>query len=133
MYTSLLEDISSVLSSSNFIAGGLEVYPDDYDGDINNETEFCRVNILPTNSFNIAHGAVKILDGVIIFTIYTKAGEGQLRVMQLSDFLDDFFQNKKLSNGTELGTSSLTGGGLDTKNKTLYSIRYTVPFKIYGE
>jgi len=133
MYDNVLDDIEAVFASSSWTANNIDIYPDNYQGTISNENEFCRLNVLPSNSNYYSHGGNKQLEGIIAVKIFVKAGEGQSRIMAISDILDINLQNKRLTNGTELGTSYLNVEGLDPSNKALYSARYLIPFKIYGE
>ena len=133
MYDNVLDDIESVFGSSSWTVNNIDIYPDNYQGTINDQNEFCRLNVLPSNSENNAHGGSKQLEGLVAVKIFVKAGEGQSRLMAISDILDISLQNKRLTNGTELGTSYLNVEGLDPSNKALYSARYLIPFKIYGE
>ena len=61
------------------------------------------------------------------------AGEGQGRVMAISDLLDVLLDSKVLTNQTRLGTSYLNVEGLDSSNSSLYSATYFIPFTLYGE
>jgi hypothetical protein len=133
MYDNVLADVESVFASEAWTVNNIEVYPDNYQGDINTESEFCRLNVLPSNSSINVYGGNKILEGMVAVKIFVKAGEGQSRVMAISDILDTVLQNKRLINGTELATSYLNVEGLDPSNKSLYSALYIIPFKIYGE
>jgi len=133
MYDNVLDDIEAVFGSASWTANNIDIYPDNYQGTINDQNEFCRLNVLPSNSENNAHGGSKQLEGLVAVKIFVKAGEGQSRLMAISDILDINLQNKRLTNGTELGTSYLNVEGLDPSNKALYSARYLIPFKIYGE
>lgn len=133
MYDDVLADIESVFASGVWIANSIEVYPDNYQGVINNDNEFCRLSVLPSNSKNYSYGGSKQLEGLVIIKIFVKAGDGQSRLMAISDILDISLSNKRLTNGTELLTSYLNVEGLDPSNKSLYSAQYIIPFKIYGE
>ena len=133
MFDNVLDDIESVFASSSWTSNNIDVYPDNYQGTISDETEFCRLNILPSASNRLAYGGKKELSGLIAVKIFVSAGEGQSRIMEISDSLDNVLQHKKLSNGTELHTSYLNVEGLDPSNKALYSASYIIPFKIYGE
>ena len=133
MYDNVLADIESVFASGVWIANSIEVYPDNYQGVINNDNEFCRLSVLPSNSENYSYGGSKQLEGLVIIKIFVKAGDGQSRLMAISDILDISLSNKRLTNGTELLTSYLNVEGLDPSNKSLYSAQYIIPFKIYGE
>jgi len=133
MYDNVLDDIEAVFAAATWTSNNIDIYPDNYQGTISTETEFCRLNVLPSNSNQFAHGGVKDLSGLIAVKIFVKAGEGQSRIMAISDILDISLENKKLTNGTELATSYLNVEGLDPSNKSLYSASYIIPFKIYGE
>ena len=133
MYDNLLDDISEVFAGATWIANNIAIYPDNYQGTISNENEFCRLNILPSASEYLAHGGDKHFSGLITVKIFVKAGEGQSRIMEISDILDSELENKRLTNGTELSTSYLNVEGLDPVNQSLYSASYIIPFKIYGE
>jgi len=133
MYDNVLADIEGIFAGESWATQAIEIYPDNYQGDINNENEYCRLSVLPSNSKQLAYGGSKQTGGIIIVKIFVKAGEGQSRLMAISDVLDIYLQNKHLTNGTELGTSYLNVEGLDPANKALYSARYIIPFTLYGE
>jgi len=133
MFDSVLDDIEGVFGSSSWTTHSIDVYPDNYQGTISDETEFCRLNVMPSNSENYQFGGFKQLSGLLAVKIFVSAGEGQSRIMEISDSLDDVLQNKKLTKGTELSTSYLNVEGLDPSNRALYSASYIIPFKIHGE
>jgi hypothetical protein len=70
---------------------------------------------------------------MVAVKMFTKAGEGQGRIMAMANFIDIILENKTLPNGTKLGTSYLNVEGLDPQNKALYSASYLIPFTKYGE
>lgn len=133
MFDSVLQDIESVFASSAWTSKNIVVYPDNYQGSISNPNEFGRLNVLPSSSENHAYGGKKLISGLVAVKLFVSAGEGQPRIMQIADILDTLLQNKKLTNGTELGTSYINVEGLDPSNKALYSASYIIPFKLYGE
>lgn len=133
MYVDLLSDIEQMFATTAWTSNSIPIYPDNYQGKINDKGEFCRLNILPSIGENYAYGVQKRISGLVIIKILVKAGLGQKRVMQIADILDGLLQNKHLTNGTELGASYVSMEGLDTANNALYSARYTIPFKIHGE
>jgi len=132
MFELLLADINSVIASGTWQATGIEVLPENYFGDIGNTNEYCRLSVLPSSSNNRDYQGSVNLTGLIILRIFVKAGEGQKRIMQISDALDTVFQNKKLVNGTELGTSFVRMEGIDSDNKSLYGATYQINFIYYG-
>lgn len=133
MFDNVLDDIEGVFASATWVNKSIDVYPDNYQGTISDETEFCRLNVMPSNSENYQFGGVKQLSGLLAVKIFVSAGEGQSRIMEISDSLDDVLQNKRLTKGTELSTSYLNVEGLDPSNRALYSASYIIPFKIHGE
>jgi hypothetical protein len=133
MFDNVLDDIEGVFASATWVNKSIDVYPDNYQGTISDETEFCRLNVMPSNSENYQFGGFKQLSGLLAVKIFVSAGEGQSRIMEISDSLDDVLQNKRLTKGTELSTSYLNVEGLDPSNKALYSASYIIPFKIHGE
>jgi len=139
-YENARKAIEYMFTKYYWVSQEINLYPDNYQGTIANHNEFLRINILPSNS-SANYGGSKNLEGLVIISIYVKAGEGQKRVMEIGDILDVLLQHKNTSNiiggveikGPELGTSYLTIGGLDPANKALYSAKYTIPFQSYGE
>jgi len=133
MFDNVLDDIEAVFAATSWTSNNIDIYPDNYQGTISDETEFCRLNVMPSSSETLAYGGKKELSGMVAVKIFVAAGEGQSRIMEISDILDNILQYKKLTNGTELHTSYLNVEGLDPSNKALYSASYIIPFKIYGE
>jgi len=131
-FASLKNAIELMFTTSSWTSHNITIYPDNYQGTITNQNEFCRLNILPATAAN-TFGGNKTFSGSIIVSIYVKAGEGQSRIMAIADILDILLANKKLSNGPELGTSYLQIGGLDSANSALYTAQYVIPFNTYGE
>jgi hypothetical protein len=133
MFDKTLSDIEEIFSLAPWASENIAIYPDNYQGDISNDNEFCRLSVLPSNSDNFTYNGDKRLQGLIIIKIFLKAGEGQGRLMKIADIFDNHLQNKVLTNKTELGTSYLNVEGLDPINNSLYSAQYIIPFKIYGD
>jgi hypothetical protein len=133
MYELLLQDINGVIASTAWTDNLIEVVPDNYFGKLNNPNEYCKLLVMPSSGSIEAYGGLTSLSGLIALKIFVKAGEGQTRMMKISSELDSVFKNKKLTNGTELGTSRLTLEGIDSDNSTLYSASYFITFKHYGE
>ena len=133
MFETILTEIQSVFASLAWTSKQIAIYPDNYQGTIVNPDEYLRMNIIPADSNNYAYEGRKVVSGVMFIKIFVKAGEGQKRIMQIADELDSVLQNKTLTNKTQLGTSFITMEGLDPSNQSLYSARYTIPFKKYGE
>jgi len=133
MFDNVLSDIETIFSLAPWAAEGIAIYPDNYQGEISNDNEFCRLSVLPSSSETYSYQGKKSIQGLIIIKIFVKSGEGQGRLMTIADIFDNHLEQKTLTNGTELGTSYLNVEGLDPANKSLYSAQYIIPFKIYGE
>jgi len=133
MYDSVASDIDAVFASASWTANNIAIYPDNYQGAVTDSGEYCRLSVLPSNSSYHSHGGKKELQGLVAVKIFVRAGEGQARLMAISDILNINLENKRLTNGTELSTSYLNVEGLDPSNNSLYSARYIIPFKIYGD
>lgn len=134
MFDSVLEDIEEVFGGVAWTVNNIPTFPDNYQGAIgNNVSEYIIVKVLPSNGGNYAYDNKKQLAGLIAIKIFTKAGEGQGRLMAIGDLLDIVLQNKTLTNKTTLETSYLQVEGLDSANQSLYSGSYFIPFKFYGE
>jgi len=88
MFDSVLADIESVFASSNWTSNNIDIYPENYQGAISDDTEFCRLSVLPSSSENYVYGAKKLLSGLVAVKIFVKAGEGQNRIMGIGDILD---------------------------------------------
>jgi hypothetical protein len=136
MYNTLITSIEKSFTDPVWTIFGIPTYPDNYQGVIDNQNEFCRLNILPTTSETIAFGGIgdsKSLTGNIIIAIFVKAGEGQRRVSEIADLLDDLLQYTSPVGGLGLGPSFVFMTGLDSQNRSLYSARYTIPLTYYKE
>jgi hypothetical protein len=133
MYDTILRDIETVFGSSSWTTHNIKTVPDNYLGTIGSNDEYVLVKVMPSDGFYLAYGVEKQTNGLVAVKIFVKAGEGQSRVMVISDILDTLLENKTLPNGTRLKTSYLNVEGLDPQNKALYSASYIIPFTKFGE
>lgn len=133
MYDLVKQDVYSVFASSSWTATGYKAYPDNYSGTIDITDSFLRISILPANSRVEAHGFKKRLNGLLILSIFVKAGNGDSDLFSVADTLDSFFEGKTLTNGTQFGPSNITKLGLDPVDKSLYRGDYKINFIAYGE
>jgi hypothetical protein len=133
MFSKLKSDVYGVFASSAWTATGYKAYPDNYSGAIDSSSAFIRITILPGKSTVDAHGLKKKLSGMLILSIFVKAGNGDAQLFSIADSIDSFFQGKTLTNGTQFGTSTLVKLGLDPADKSLYRGDYSINFKAYGE
>jgi len=50
MFDNALSDIEEVFSLAAWSSENIAIYPDNYQGEISNDNEFCRLSILPSSS-----------------------------------------------------------------------------------
>jgi hypothetical protein len=131
MYDLILRDVETAFASATWTANNIQTIPDNYLG--TKSDEYVLLKVMPSNSSLSAYGVEKQIDGLVAVKMFTKAGEGQGRVMAIANLLDIILQHKTLPNGTRLGASYLNVEGLDPQNKALYSASYIIPFTKYGE
>jgi len=131
MYDLILRDVETAFASATWTANNIQTIPDNYLGV--KSDEYVLLKVMPSNSSLSAYGVEKQIEGLVAVKMFTKAGEGQGRVMAIANLLDIILENKTLPNGTRLGASYLNVEGLDSQNKALYSASYIIPFIKYGE
>jgi hypothetical protein len=131
MYDLILRDVETAFASATWTSNNIQTIPDNYLG--TKSDEYVLLKVMPSNSSLAAYGVEKQIEGMVAVKMFTKAGEGQGRVMAIANLLDIILENKTLPNGTRLGASYLNVEGLDPQNKALYSASYIIPFTKYGE
>ena len=133
MYDLILRDIETAFGSTTWTANNIDTRPDNYLGAGGSNSEYVVIKFMPSNSSLSAYGVQKKYEGLVAVKMFTKAGEGQGRVMAIANLIDILLEHKTLTNGTKLGSSYLNVEGLDPQNKALYSASYIIPFIKYGE
>lgn len=133
MYSLLKSDVYDVFASATWAATGIKAYPVNYSGSIDSTGSFLRISILPGNGGLEAFSFKKRFNGLLILSIFVKAGNGDNDLFAIADTLDSFFQGKTLVNGTQFGASTLKPLGLDSADKSLYRGDYSIQFNSYGE
>jgi hypothetical protein len=131
MYNLILRDVETAFASATWTANNIQTIPDNYLG--TKKDEYVLVKTMPSNSSLAAYGVEKQIEGMVAVKMFTKAGEGQGRIMAIANLLDIILENKTLPNGTKLGTSYLNVEGVDPQNTALSSASYIIPFTKYGE
>lgn len=125
-FETVIHDIGGVLSSISTV----DIFPDDYQGDIPNETRFVRYSILFGVSDDLDHQRATDLSGVMIMRIFSEKGYAGKNGYTIAGTLDTALENKKLQRGTTLGKSTLSQPTEDDINSTLVYSRYTIPFSL---
>jgi len=131
-FENILNNIEAQFADVFWVKNGIAVYPSNYQGEKSNTNEYCILTVMPSASEYRSYGADKNTKGMVAVKIFVKAGEGNKRIMQISDKLNTLLEHERYGE-TELGTSYLTVEGLDPSNKALYSASYIIPFTHYGE
>ena len=89
--------------------------------------EFIRVSIVPSGK-----GAnLSSISGLCIIEIYTAAGKGITRSMQIADLLDGFLHGKSIDT-VQFFHSTMTIRGIDKDNPKLFRSLYSIPFNLSG-
>lgn len=127
-YADVLRDVEEVFASAEWTSTNITAYPVNYQGGSFSD-ESVRIEVIPgrpiTNYGDLGVG------GQIIIQIYTRAGEGITRTMQIADSLDTVLQAKTLQRGTQTGTSSLSFLGIDNDDNSLFRADYSISFRNY--
>lgn len=129
-YVGLQTSAFSVFDSTAWKAESIKTYPANF-VPVNPGDEFVRVSIIPSGRGINS----KSSSGVFQIDIFTSAGLGPTRAMQLADKLDLYLQEKSktVSEGTlQFLLSSLSLTGVDKANSALYRAKYTIPFNFFG-
>ena len=119
-----------MFNSTEWKAESIKTYPVNF-VPVNPGEEFVRVSIIPSDRGINS----KSSSGVFQIDIFTSAGAGPTRAMQIADKLDLYLQKKSKSviDGTlQLLESSLYLRGVDKDNSALYWAKYTIPFNFFG-
>jgi len=132
-YSNLTSDIFSVFSSSEWQSTGYKTIPADFVGkDLGDQ--FLRISVL--SSGRQPANSLKSVSGMLMIEIFVPAGLGPSKVNQIADKLDEFLAGKTLQTSlggtTQLSASTLSGGGPDTANSSLYRIIYSISFNYFG-
>lgn len=125
-FETVINDIGGALADISSV----QIVPDDYQGDILNETSFVRYSILFGVSDDLDHQRATDLSGVLIMRIFSEKGYAGKIGYTTAGTLDTALENKKLQRGTTLGKSTLSQPNEDDDNSTLVYSRYTIPFSL---
>lgn len=127
-YAPVIADIGGVFNS---LVGQLEIYPDGYQGDIQNESRYARYSILFAEADPTDYEGVVLVTGLVMIRLFSIKGYAGAHIYADATTLDVALENRNLPNGTQLGNSTLTQPDVDADNDTLEWARYEIPFKIY--
>lgn len=133
MFDKLRQDIYSVFASFAWEANNIKVYPENYQGDVGSTLPYIRLTIIPGNASMDSFSIGKRLSGRIILSVFVDNTAGDKDLYNVADLLDNYFQGKTLTNGTQFGPSTITPLGIDNVNSSIYRGDYSINFNSYGE
>lgn len=130
-YKNILLKVFSIFDSDSWKATNIKTFPSNFVTK-NSGSEFIRVSVLPNgSSINIASAS-----GLLIIDIFTPAGKGPSRALEIADTLDSFILAKVIhvsnANSLQFKTSSLGLTSVDSDNPSLCMTSYTIPFNFFG-
>jgi hypothetical protein len=125
-FTQIRADILTALASS-----GLEIYPEDYQGDIVNESRFARYSIMMPNTSSSDYDRNTMVEGALMVRLFCEAGRDGVNAYADANTLDAALENKSFTNGTRFQTSTLSNVRQDAENASLVFMVYTMPFTQY--
>jgi hypothetical protein len=129
-YANLQKAIFSIFDSSAWKSEKIIVLPNNVLGQ-NLKEEFLRLTIIPGNpGINL-----KSVSGLVIIDIFVKAGNGPKRSYNIADKLDNYLVGKSLKTEidsvVQFNNSAISIHGLDSDNKSLFRVNYTIPFNYF--
>ena len=129
MFANIQSDLEGAFAASTWTANNITTVPQNYQGE-NTATEWCRVNILPGQSFNTYGSSANT--GMVRVDIFVPAGLGITRAIAIGDLLDTALSSTVFTNGTQTGAGTVTPVGLDPENPGLFRASYSVPYRHYS-
>lgn len=126
-FETVIHDIGGALGGISTV----DIFPDDYQGDIPNETRFVRYSILFGVSDDLDHQRATELGGYLMMRIFSEKGYAGKTGYTIAGTLDAALEMKKLQRGTTLGKSTLTQPIEDDDNRTLVMMQYVIPFTLF--
>jgi len=133
MFNKIRQDIYGVFASNLWENLGIRVFPENYQGDIGTQLPYIRLTIIPGVATLNSHNLEKQLSGRMVLSIFVDNNAGDKDLYELADIINDYFQGKTLTNGTQFGPSTLIPLGIDKINSSIYRGDYSITFKKYGE
>jgi hypothetical protein len=124
------EKIFSVFASQNWENEKIKVVPSNFTK-IDGNSEFLRVSVIMTG-LGINR---KSLSGLVIIDIFTKAGFGPKRALELADLVEKYFSSKSFGASkysVQFSQGVYSEVGLDSENLSLFRSTYSLPFS-YNE
>ena len=125
-FTAVNSDVMSGLAAS-----GLEVYPEDYSGNIANEKRFARYSVLMPTSYSYEYSRGAMVSGMLMIRLFSERGFAGKDSYTDAATLNTALESKLFSNNTRFGKSMLTQPQPDADNESLVMVVYSIPFTYY--
>lgn len=125
-FVAINADVREGLSNS-----GLEIYPEDYNGDILTETRFARYVTLFSISSPSDHGRKTYQEGQLMVRLFGVAGYAGEGIYEDAGTLNNALEDQKFSNNTRFGKATMSVPQPDGDNQSLVMAIYSIPFTYY--
>jgi hypothetical protein len=129
-HTALLTAIYSVFTTSEWRDQYITAMPPNFQGQLETEGEYTRINILASKP-KLEFGNANNISGSVMIDIFIPQGQGINRTHEIADILDSLIQTKWID-GVQFGASTLQQLGRDQANSGLHRALYSIPFTYYG-
>jgi hypothetical protein len=128
-YLKIQDDIYSIFSSVEWQNENIKTIPSNGVAD---SGEFVRITILSNGEALNKNSA----SGILMAEIFTSAGGGPTRSVNIADKLDQYLAGKSINTvtgkQTQLFSSNFTFDGIDRDNPGLVKSTFSVQFKYFG-
>ena len=128
-YRNVQSDIEGVFATTQWRDNRIQAYPSNYQAG-SFADEFVKIEIIPGRPLTTYTRPG--IQGQVIIQIYTRAGNGITRSVEIADILDTILQVQTLPSGTQTGTSSISFLGIDAQDNSLFRADYSVSFRNYN-
>lgn len=132
MFEQVVQDIYGVFAGSGWVDTGYKAFPSNYQGTIDTKP-YVLVSVLANNKKTVNFERERSLQGLMILSIFTDTTKGDKELFHVADVLNDLFEEKILSNGTQFELGNLSKGEVDPDNKSLYRADYSIRFTLFGD
>lgn len=121
-YAAITADVRSALAASS-----IEVYPEDYRGNIVTENHFAKYSILLPDAEPYDYDRKVEVDGLLIIRLFCASGFAGADCYADADLLNSVMEDKQFNNTTRFGKSTMTTVSVDKDNESLSMAIYSIP------
>lgn len=125
-FLAITADVRTALTTST-----LEVYPEDYTGNVTNEKHFARYSLLLPSSSSYNFSGDPFTSGMLMVRLFSEKGYAGKVCYEDAVKLNLALENKVFTNNTKFGKAMLSGVNPDTENEALVMMVYSIPLTHY--